>query len=442
LSARARRRGARAARAGSGRAPAILALALGFAAVAAAAWWFSRDGASARGTGEAEAAAPEAAPDAARPRPAEGVRPAAEPAAREASVPEPPSGTAVVSEEPSATGSVRVTVRDASGKPAFGIGLVLWNEARATPHAFPLRSGTDAEGVATFERVPAGPVVVRGDRSGEARAKVDEGRATELELSLAPGRLVHGRTLDAAGRLVAHADVWLFRDAGDRGGALVATSDNAGRYDLEHAPDGAWLVARADGKSPSAARAIPASEGSVAVDLSLGESGAKLIGQVVDAREAPIAGAAVCVLPERAAAGGEGPEPWFASRTDGEGRFQIAGIEYGRARLVALFPGFAPHDERVELRPSGRDERVLRLAPGGAVGGRVRTTGGSPAAGVEVRFGDARDFLALAARTHDDGSFLLRDLPPGLRELDVGGTRLQVEIVAGDLASISPRVNR
>jgi hypothetical protein len=45
-------------------------------------------------------------------------------------------------------------------------------------------------------------------------------------------------------------------------------------------------------------------------------------------------------------------------------------------------------------------------------------------------------------RTEEDGSFVLRGLPAGLHQLDVGGEAISIEVVAGDLTSISPRLHR
>jgi hypothetical protein len=336
-----------------------------------------------------------------------------------------PASLAPVLDEPLDPGALELEVKwRPHGIPAVGAMVRVTLPECGAPHAFPRDARVDARGLVTLERVPAGAVEIRGDRSGVLQLELHGGERVRSELWLDEGAEVRGRTIDAAGRPVAHAEVRVFRE-GERDAPVAIESDNRGQFTLPGYVQPMRLQARAKQRSPSRlVEPYAGADGRLECVLTLGERGTDLLGQVVDPRESPVAGASVCVE----ALDGGADAPRAIAITDDEGRFALIGLAPVPSRLMVLFPRLAPYEEETSLGFGARDERILRLKPAGRVGGTAHFEDGSVARGLVVRYGPARDFLSIEAVTGDDGAFVLRGVTPGRVKLTAHRTSFVVDV--------------
>jgi hypothetical protein len=113
----------------------------------------------------------------------------------------------------------------------------------------------------------------------------------------------------------------------------------------------------------------------------------------------------------------------------GDGRYALSAPDGDSdARLFVWAPGFAPANFEVSL-----DSLAVSvvLAQGGRIVGRVLDEGGSPARNVTVR---AKNSVGGSwGHSRPDGSFEIRNLPPGRYSVQVDGSRYlprEVEVVA------------
>ena len=268
---------------------------------------------------------------------------------------------------------------------------------------------------------------------------VRAGEVVEATLALPLGVVVEGEVVDGAERPVAGASIWLgdsnqsFSD-----GALVASSDEHGRFRLESVAPLHYLAARAPGFATTGA--IAATFGLDRshlrkVRLVLGQRGGALRGRVVDGAGRPVAGALLVAVGEERGSWlnsdgsiGAGPPPCSA-RSGADGRFEIAALPLGEASVAALADGFAPRTENVRIEGGDAAERELVLTKGGSLVGTVRDADGAPLAGVSIvamlSF-EPRLFLLgqRAARSDERGGFAFEHVTPGLVTLRVdAGTR-------------------
>jgi hypothetical protein len=112
---------------------------------------------------------------------------------------------------------------------------------------------TDARGLARLEPVTPGPVHVEGRPDLSGTVTVAQGEAAHLLLTLDPtvGTTVRGRVVTRSGGPLAAAQVWCSRIPGASDeGSLVAVTDDAGGFEVQHLTDGHLLAARADGHLP------------------------------------------------------------------------------------------------------------------------------------------------------------------------------------------------
>lgn len=317
------------------------------------------------------------------------------------------------------TANLEVEVRwQDSGLPAPNVGVRARLLDSAAPHALWRESRTDAGGVARLRDVPVGRLRLEGDRSGSVEFELNPTAGGRARLELAPGRLVRGRALDAAGKPVANAELWILRE-GARDGQKVGEADAMGTFQLPGAVENSRLYARHRERSPSVPWAVPgANAANVEVQLSLGISAGLVLGQVVDVADRAIAGAAVALEP-RTQVGGQ-PAPRLTLVTDLDGRFQFDGAEPTLSRLMVLHPDFAPFHEELAVVPGTRTERIVRLAAAVRVAGSVRRVDSSPASGVEIVVHAPAEWLELRTLTGKGGEFTLRGIGPGPLRARIG----------------------
>jgi hypothetical protein len=133
-----------------------------------------------------------------------------------------------------ANGSVRVTVKDAQGRPLDGSQLAL-----KAPGKAPLPGTFLGDGRSEFSRIPVGSydLELEGSDSLDPRRRISVESAKMTEVSwVLPARDIEGRVLDAAGR--AQPDTWVsvWGASSLRGSApeAEAMTDSDGRFLLRH----------------------------------------------------------------------------------------------------------------------------------------------------------------------------------------------------------------
>ena len=278
---------------------------------------------------------------------------------------------------------------------------------------------TDDKGRATFRRVPPGKArcLIAGCVRHQATFRVRLGAANRVRLELPGSRTVSGRVLDETGVLRVGSEVWMSSSANEESvGFVAARTDAEGRFSLVATTEQVHVWATAEGRGPS--ELTPLTGGNHrAVELRLTADAGQLTCTVADARDRPVAGALVQLLPQ--SVGRRMFAPVFAT-TDAEGLVQLSGLPCGPAFVVARKIGFATATRKVAVRVGG-STAALNLPVGASIEGTIRRRNGKPWAGLalfaevsdgEVGAHDAK-LRRLMAKSDGKGHFLLGDLPPG-----------------------------
>lgn len=339
---------------------------------------------------------------------------------------------------PVGTVVVRAVWKD-DGQPARDVFARLYRANSSALFAAIARR-TDADGVAKFTRVEAGPVAVRS-HSDHVEGVLAKGAVLELTLPVARGVRVEGRLTDGQGRAVSQGLVWLVEETWTE----LAECDASGRYRIASVPVGARLAATGREHAPSTPVPVPAGrDGLAELDLYVGGPGGTVLGQVLTPAEQPVESAAVFLAdvnelsPSAAARGAR------LSMTDAEGRFEFHGVGAGAVRLVVRSDEFAPLDDEFGIVSGARVERILRVATGAELIGLV-TEDGRPLADVSVRVGefdedDPTALYSVAVGVSDrQGRYRVTGLAPGAQPVivkrrsapTVVAKRGEVAVVAG-----------
>lgn len=188
---------------------------------------------------------------------------------------------------------------------------------------------------------------------------------------------VSGQVLDARGRAVAGARVvqWVY----ERNREVRTDPDGRFRMRLSSASGYVRLRVEAEGHAHAMLELQPPEGGSMTLEPVRLTAENPLVGRVLDAQGLPVAGA---VIRDRRSS--------IGTRTisDGEGRFQLGGLEpEGESLLMEVgHADFAPLQLEVAL-PS--DPIEVRLDRGVKLIGQARKTSGAPASNVWVRLGSS-----------------------------------------------------
>ncbi|MCU0866882.1 MAG: sigma-70 family RNA polymerase sigma factor [Planctomycetes bacterium] len=169
------------------------------------------------------------------------------------------------------------------------------------------------------------------------------------------------------------------------------------------------------------------------VELRLGGASVPLVGRVVDADGAPLAGALIACVPDGHPVL---QEPWLA-RTAPDGSFELRGRSGGRHHLMVQPAGAGRRPAlamTVDLPAAGDREWTIRLPRPAQLQVVVRRGGGEPFANTSVLLQlDAtepfplRRWLARGATTDGNGEVLCADLVPGRWQVELfGGLGQQV----------------
>jgi protocatechuate 3,4-dioxygenase beta subunit len=136
------------------------------------------------------------------------------------------------------------------------------------------------------------------------------------------------------------------------------------------------------------------------------------------------------------------------TQTDAEGRYRIADVAPGPARLEVSHPDYATVRTKVEIAATTRADRAFELdtvdlAEPGSIEGEVVDADGNPVGGARVSLGAAEAYLPAGTlppgvtQTKDDGSFTLEGVPEGRHRLEAlssvsgRGSARDVEVTAG-----------
>ncbi|MBO6939570.1 MAG: carboxypeptidase regulatory-like domain-containing protein [Deltaproteobacteria bacterium] len=378
--------------------------------------------------------------------------------------------------EPAAT--LAGTVYDARGAPAVDAEVILVGSGVWPPEI----RRTDTSGRYRFIGVPPGLYELharQGMQVAPPRSGISLGAGEHLfvPLRMERGERIEGHVRTEGGEPIEGAEVLLTGIGLSLLPRSTTTSaDGHFRFDAL-LPGPQRLLARATHFVPAEEEALA---GDRAVEIVL-LRGATIRGRVLDARDRPVAGAAVQWLGQRAdieapslptsptnlgvTAGpvppiplSPGMGPAFANAlgdtvfgdtvTDREGRFELTGLIPGAGQLHVSHPGHAPY-----LGPGRRvdagavvDDLLIVLRDGAIIEGRVVDARGFPIADVPVELRADRELVPRSTMAGEDGFFrfdgalgtvVLTARPftlPAVRERVMAreGERLQVRLVVDD----------
>ena len=224
------------------------------------------------------------------------------------------------------------------------------------------------------------------------------GSAEGVDVVLAPAALLGGHVVDAAGRPIAAASLWI-EPADQSGGwsigpgAWRATSAADGSFFISGVASGHAYRLHAEANSYAPATitipAAPADSTREPVHVVLAR-GQTVRGIVADAQGVPIQGAEVALLP--VGVSGDGVYSWNlvarrTSSTDARGAFEFASTSPGRHELTASHPDHVSVQATAFEVPSGegtKDVGTLTLETGAAIEGVVRDFQRRPVGGAQV----------------------------------------------------------
>ena len=210
-----------------------------------------------------------------------------------------------------------------------------------------------------------------------------------VHLVLAPGRQVHGTTVDTEGNPVAEANVSLlwpldqssYRSPFETPAATTRTNEQGAFVFSAVAPGDYALRLRHPGYAdrPPAEIDVPAGDANLDLgDLTL-VSGGTIRGVVLGADGEPVAGAWI-----RAQARNQFGRTARTATADADGRFRLEGLSTDLVDLGVRGAGY-PLLTRPGVRVDGEDPILIELLHGGIVTGRVVDADGNGAASVPVR---------------------------------------------------------
>lgn len=314
----------------------------------------------------------------------------------------------------------KISARDPSWGPSDLIYLYD-DHLPVDPCLRPARDTTDAEGRFALDLQPGAydlSAIAKGYRRGyvDRRFKLAAGEeAAGVEIRLAPGAVLHGRVLTAAGEPVAGAEVSTDKDDSS------TVTDPLGSYEL----GGLWtgrqtiraVAQRDDLLDRSTSHEVVVEEGRNPLDLTLPPPGREIRGRVLAPDGSPVAGG---LLHPGSAAPPDlstGRRP----RTAADGSF-VVHVQAGTTRLVATHPGYSAGALDLPAGMKPVDGARLLLAPD--LGISVRVLGwenvDDPARGWSVQVvpaGDPRQSLRGAIGL--DGRYRLGGLAPGDWQVNV-----------------------
>lgn len=329
-----------------------------------------------------------------------------------------PGRLAEASRDPAASG-LRVLVRDGAGGPVESARVQIRSlgEGAAVPL---LDEVAGPDGQVELAVLPQGRAVVvasSGETRRSATVNLVEGRVTELTVQFRKGGTVAGEVSHAERGPLAGAVLELGR--GDDEGFTdqrTVTADGAGRYSLEDAPPGTYVVTLQH--RPTGVflyhrfELVVPETGRATQDFRIGLG--SIEGTVLDqATRQPLAGASLSI-----------GEPFYThASTDARGRFRFFDVPPGSYDLVASREGYEMKVvKRVSADPAAPGPIEILLAPAVALELVLTDSEGAPVAG-EVVLGmfevGGKSSWSLNLRTDGEGRLKYARALPGTYEVRV-----------------------
>lgn len=358
------------------------------------------------------------------------------------------------------TGSLTLVARRPDGAPApWAVAVV---EARGAGEPWPwLRTApVDAHGTVRLADVPTGDVRVGLLRLPPRHLVLAPGEDARVELVVPGGVDVLGRVVDARGAPVAGAEVWLSETTdvervGRRHGAaqpiergaVVATTDDRGRFLLSSVRVDQHLGARKAGHAPSVlVRPHGAPGDECELELVLPGAEGRLRGRVLDPAGRPVTGARVCAGDPRAGSdvvladgrGTHGPSV-RTTTTDADGEFALDALTPGPTPLEVSRSGLAVHRSAREAGSGPAEPIEIRMQPTPRLAGRVLDERGRAVARATViELGPGAS--AAQARSGADGRYELAGLPVGpcriAARAESGTSEVALALAAGEVRAL------
>lgn len=322
----------------------------------------------------------------------------------------------------------------------------LWKEMAKSPQTL-WESFNDAEGRFEVRDVPSAIPFGLGARAegfepGYAVGPpTDPGAAAQsVEIRLQAEARILGRVLAPNQRPVAGAMVHMGKDAD---APVAAESDSDGSFEIAGLGERELALTASHNEHLAATvRVSPKRGGSTAVEIVLGQGGT-LEGTVFRG-ETPAAGQIVTVIRLSP------PRVRKESVTDGEGRYQVNGVDSGLVEVLAKWKGEGAPSSPLRLQQqaeivAGQTTRVDFNFPESlaALDGTI-TAQGQPVkfAEIKVSIGTPAGQSQSSTTAREDGYFLLEDLVPGTAWVEVSARagnaelrkNVEVELVAGETA--------
>ncbi len=263
-----------------------------------------------------------------------------------------------------------------------------------------------------------------------------------VELALREFAAIAGRVVDASGHGVEGAELAVHA-AGKPWPELASTRSRAnGEFELARLAPGDALVVRAEhptGRATSEPLNVGGGERHE-LTLTLAE-GASISGTVTFADGRPAEGLLVSDFGSR-----------HQSTTDRNGHYRLLGLDAGLCQLMVRRSGDSMLDtltsEFVQLKPNQRRNGIdLKIAGGHRLAGHVLFPDGKPAPGISIDIVWVSDrFGSRSARTNEDGSFTVEDLPGETFRVrahgDEGFASVEKEDVPADTLALELRLRR
>jgi len=285
---------------------------------------------------------------------------------------------------------------------------------------------------------------------------VNDGRHAPT-LALQPAAAVEGTVVDVEGAAVAgarvsvsvdHARGMMRIEIGGPSNLPTALSDARGHFRVSPLdPDNRYKVkATAEGyaQADTLVSALEPYRTKSGVRIEL-QSGASLIGQVVDTDGAAIRGATLSIAPSARPGGhgmmtimdGDQDAKTFAAESDDDGKFRFDGIPAGKYDLTAKRSGFA-RAKRPAIELAAVTEAIdlgeISLEPGERLEGYVHDDDGSPIEGVEIHVSDGQPKMMMMM---GGGEPPTEKLPAAVS--DPGGWFAVDDLARGERCSLSLR---
>ena len=320
---------------------------------------------------------------------------------------------------------------------------------------------TDEDGIARFDQLCAGNgyakvVGARGSKEQNTRTmtsfSLKDDQCVQVELTVPAPSWIRGIVCTETGSRLAEADVWIDELRRPKDAAhSIARTEADGTFECAVWSD-TLIGASAATRTPTS-REVQVTTGSThEVILQLDGGGSTLRGVVVDANSKRPIGGAHIVLGD-SYKDHQGPLRIDGARnaivpyrlvSEADGSFEASGLAPGHLAVFSRHVGYAQSRIEVDL-PSG-DEIDLRIemSQGATLIGRVQAKKPVRQVSVEVLSPDAASRIKIDVEK--DGTFELRDLPPGSHRVRVAalgssGCEASLVFVAGETTEWNPTLD-